>query len=68
MKPLTLSITGMSCGHCLNTVNQALGKVSGVKIGSVKMGRAELEFDETSLTPEAVAAVVTSAGYQATVI
>lgn len=68
MKALTLSITGMSCGHCLNAVNQALGKLDGVTLGSVKMGRAELEYDESKLTPDAVAAAVAAVGYQAAVI
>ncbi|MGH7532022.1 MAG: cation transporter [Gemmatimonadales bacterium] len=68
MKPLTLSITGMSCGHCLNTVNQTLAKLDGVKLGSVKMGRAELEYDESKLSPESVTAAVSAVGYQASVI
>ena len=68
MKPLTLSITGMSCGHCLNAVNQALGKLDGVKLGSIKMGRAELEYDEGRVTPDTVTAAVAKAGYQASVI
>ena len=68
MKPLTLSITGMSCGHCLNTVNQALGRIPGIKIGSVRMGRAEIEFDETSATPESIVGAVSAAGYRADVI
>lgn len=68
MKLLTLSITGMSCGHCLNTVNQVLAKLDGVALGSVKMGRAELEYDETKLSPDAVTAAVSAAGYQASVV
>jgi copper chaperone len=68
MTPLTLSITGMSCGHCLNAVNQALGKLPGVKLGSVQMGRATLEFDPATVTPEKIAGAVSEAGYQATVV
>ena len=48
MTRLTLHIEGMSCGHCLNAVNQALAAVPGVTVGSVRMGRAELEYDEQS--------------------
>lgn len=68
MKPLTLSITGMSCGHCLNTVNQALGRLEGVALGSVKMGRAELQYDEAKVTPDAITAAVKAVGYQAAVV
>ncbi|MDH5316264.1 MAG: cation transporter [Gemmatimonadota bacterium] len=66
MRPLTLSIEGMSCHHCLNAVNKALSGLGGVTIRAVRIGRAELEYDETAIQPEAVAAAVTTAGYRAT--
>ena len=67
MTTLMLHIDGMSCGHCLNAVNQALAGQPGVTVGSVRIGRAELEFDEAIIGPDAVAALVTEAGYPATV-
>ena len=67
MKPLTLHIEGMSCGHCLNAVNRALASVSGVEIDSVRIGRAELRYDEGTSAPERIAEAVTGAGYRATV-
>ena len=67
MQPLTLHIEGMSCGHCLNAVNQALANQAGITVGSVKMGRADLQYDSAVIGPEAVAALVTKAGYRATV-
>src|SRR3954469_14557094 len=66
MKDLTLHIEGMSCGHCLNAVNRALGSLPGVQVESVQMGRAALRYDETRTTPGAVAAAVADAGYRAT--
>lgn len=66
MRPLTLHIEGMSCGHCLNAVNQALSGKPGVEVESVRMGRADLAYDEAVTTAEAVAALVTDAGYTAT--
>ena len=65
MTPLTLHITGMSCGHCLNAVNSALSKVLGVTIKSARIGRADLEFDQAQTSPEAIIAVVEAAGYSA---
>ena len=67
MPSLTLHIEGMSCGHCLNTVNQALAGQPGVTVGSVRIGRAEVEYDGEVIGPDAVAALVTEAGYPATV-
>ena len=65
MKDLTLHIEGMSCGHCLNAVRGALGALPGVEIGSVKIGRADLRYDENALDPARIEAAVTEAGYRA---
>lgn len=66
MRQITLNIEGMSCGHCLNAVSQALGRLPGVEIESVRMGRAELRYDDAVTTPETIANAVTEAGYRAT--
>ena len=65
MQKLTLTINGMSCGHCLNTVRGVLGRVPGVKIESVSIGRATLEFDPAAADAAQIAAAVTAAGYAA---
>jgi copper chaperone len=63
---LTLHIEGMSCGHCLNAVNRALADVPGVKIDSVQMGRAELDYDDRTTSASQIEAAVSDAGYRAT--
>ncbi len=65
MKDLTLHIEGMSCGHCLNAVSRALRAMPGVEIGSVKIGRAEVRYDETAVNPARIADAVSEAGYPA---
>lgn len=66
MTSLTLHIDGMSCGHCLNTVNKALARAPGVRLKTLQMGRAELEFDPAVTDLAAIVAVVDDAGYRAT--
>jgi copper chaperone len=66
MTSLTLHITGMSCGHCLNAVRNALSSAAGVAVRSVQMGRAELDYDPVVTTPAQIADLVTEAGYAAT--
>jgi copper chaperone len=66
MRPLILSIDGMSCHHCLNSVNQALSQLPGVSLQSVRIGRVELSYDESMIQAEAIVAAVTGAGYPAT--
>jgi len=65
MTPMTLHIAGMSCGHCLNAVKNALSSAAGVELRSVQMGRAELDYDPVVTTPAAIAEIVTDAGYAA---
>ncbi len=66
MKNLTLHIEGMSCGHCLNAVNRALADLPGVEVDSVKIGRADLRYDERAVEPSRIEAAVSDAGYRAT--
>lgn len=66
MQRATLHIEGMSCGHCLNAVNRALGAVPGVEVENVTMGRAEVRFDEQATSVERLETAVTDAGYRAT--
>jgi copper chaperone len=65
MRRLTLHIEGMSCGHCLNAVNQALAALPGVQVDSVRIGRAELHYDESLTTPLRIETAVGDAGYRA---
>lgn len=65
MRKLTLHITGMSCGHCLHAVNEALASQPGVQLESLRMGRAVVRYDEQTIDPAAIEAVIAGAGYPA---
>jgi copper chaperone CopZ len=67
MLQATLDIEGMSCGHCLNAVNRALSAVPGVRIDAIRIGRAEVSYDESTIVPSQLEAAVAEAGYRATV-
>lgn len=67
MRQATLHIEGMSCGHCLNAVNRALSAVPGVTIDAVRIGRADVSYDDTAATISDLEAAVAEAGYRATV-
>lgn len=62
-----LKVQGMTCGHCVKSVTDALENVDGVRRAQVDLqaGRATVEFDETRTTPAALAGVVTEEGYTA---
>lgn len=68
MKPVTLHIDGMSCSHCLNAVNKALGGVTGVVITSVAIGRAEVQLPDSGATSDDLVTAVESAGFSVTLV
>ena len=65
MTQLALAIEGMSCSHCLNAVNKSLAELPGVSIRSVRIGRAELDYDPERIDAQKIADAVRAAGYPA---
>ena len=65
MDTLNLTISGMTCGHCVGQVRNALSKLEGVTVDTVRVGSAAIQFDPTVQTPQNIAAAVTDAGYEA---
>jgi copper chaperone len=65
MTQLKLEVAGMSCGHCVQAVRDALGAVPGVKVESVQVGSAAVSFDETKATVGDLVDAVYNAGYEA---
>jgi copper chaperone len=63
MKNLELEITGMSCGHCVARVTKALGKVAGVQVESVEVGKARVQY-EAPQTEDAIRKAVDDLGFQ----
>lgn len=66
MKQLKLEVSGMSCGHCVGAVREALAGVPGVKVDEVNIGSASVTFDETKTTVSDLVDAVSDAGYEAT--
>jgi copper ion binding protein len=67
MPTTTYTVTGMTCGHCVNAVTAALDTIPGVIDVHVDLetGAVEVEADRP-LDREAVGAAVADAGYQLT--
>lgn len=61
---ITLAIDGMTCGHCVQAVTEALSAVPGVKVKSVAVGSALIEANDGWAAGKAVAALE-EAGYPA---
>jgi copper chaperone len=61
----TVSISGMSCVHCVRAVFTSLTGVEGIARADVSIGRAVIEHD-ASVTPEQIRDAVSIAGYEVT--
>ncbi len=59
----TLRIDGMSCGHCVRAVREALEDLPGVEVAEVEVGRATVRYDDAQTGPADLAAAVEEAGY-----
>ncbi|MGW0183484.1 heavy-metal-associated domain-containing protein [Nocardia sp. NPDC003345] len=59
----TYTVTGMTCGHCVQSVKSEIGKIDGVTSVDVDLesGRVVVAGD---VTDAAVAAAVDEAGYE----
>jgi copper chaperone len=63
MKSVQLAIKGMTCGHCVMSLEKELNKVEGLTINSVKIGSAEVVVDESKVTNQKLQHAVEEAGY-----
>jgi len=65
MQPLTLTIEGMSCEHCVRAVRGRLEKTDGVKVDDVQIGSAKLEYDPAKTNVDAIEDAIADEGYTA---
>jgi copper chaperone len=67
MTQLTMSISGMNCGHCVTAVKTALQQLTGVTVEQVGIGSATVSFDPAATALADITDAVQDAGYEATV-
>ena len=67
MTTTTLKVSGMSCGHCVRSVTDAIGALDGVQSADVQLesGRATVVYDESRVSPRDLVSAVMDEGYTA---
>ena len=67
MTAVTLTIPGIGCESCLNTVRQALDSLEGVSYTNVSLDekKARIEYDDSNVTLDYILNVLDAAGYPA---
>ena len=58
----TVSVSGMTCAHCIRAVFTSLAGLKGIKRADVTIGQAVIEHDGT-VTPEEIRDAIKVAGY-----
>ena len=61
----TVSVSGMTCAHCVRAVFTSLAGVEGIERADVSIGRAVIEHN-AAVTPERIGEAIAVAGYEVT--
>lgn len=65
MTTTTYTVSGMTCGHCVNSVSTEIGKLTGVSNVRVDLATGVVTVEsEQPLDDDAVVAAVDEAGYE----
>jgi copper chaperone len=63
MKTITLNVEGMSCGHCVNSVETALKEIGASGKVDLESKKVQVEFDEAALSETAIKEAIEEQGY-----
>ncbi|GAB0171877.1 copper chaperone CopZ [Lysinibacillus sp. CTST325] len=65
MQNVTLNVQGMSCGHCVNSVEKSVGALTGVEQVKVNLadGLVDVAFDETQVSLDQIKEAIDDQGY-----
>ena len=65
MSEKTFSISGMSCGGCVNSLTRVLKSVPGIEPIKIEVGKARLRLDDRA-SSQTVKDAVARAGFEVT--
>jgi copper chaperone len=63
MLNVTLQVQGMSCGHCVKSVEGAVRNLGADAYVDLASGKVSVEFDETKVKLEAIKEAIEEQGY-----
>ncbi|PMC37457.1 copper resistance protein CopZ [Bacillus sp. UMB0899] len=65
MEKVTLTVNGMSCGHCVNSIEGNVGKLNGVSEVKVHLseGKVDVAFDSTVVSLDEIKETIDDQGY-----
>lgn len=66
MEKLQLTVKGMSCGHCVKSIETKIGKLGGiihVKV-DLKNAKVDLEYDKSTISSNNIKEAIDELGYE----
>lgn len=66
LKTRTYTVTGMTCGHCVSSVVEAVGEIASVQTAHVDLACGQLTVVGEGVDEDTVRAAVARAGYEVT--
>ncbi|MBM4764629.1 copper chaperone CopZ [Bacillus sp. B15-48] len=65
MEKVTLNVQGMSCNHCVKSIEGSVGELKGVANVKVQLenGTVEVEYNVNEVTLEAIKETIDDQGY-----
>ena len=61
----TITVSGMTCGHCVNSVTEEISKISGVKEVKVDLDSGKVDItSESELAQADLSEAIQEAGYE----
>ncbi|QSF42084.1 copper chaperone CopZ [Priestia megaterium] len=66
MEKVTLTVKGMSCGHCVKSIEGSVGELNGVQHVEVNLNEAKVsvEFDQNKVSLESIKEDIDDQGYE----
>jgi copper chaperone len=64
MEQVTLKVNGMSCQHCVNSIEKGLKEIGASGQVDLKANSVAVEFDETKLTLDTIKEAIEEQGYE----
>jgi copper chaperone len=65
MKNITLKVSGMSCGHCVNSIETSLKEKNVTAKVDLKKKTVNAQFDENKIKEAEIKSVLSELGFQA---
>ncbi|GBF75206.1 copper-binding protein [Paenibacillus sp. 598K] len=64
MKTISLTVSGMSCGHCVSAIEKALKEINVDSQVDLASGTVQVSFDESKQSLAAIQETIEDQGYE----